>query len=140
MHGRTGERTLMRIHVEEQDKFEGKPVYECVVELLRKRHFAGATVFRALEGFGASSHLHQEHWLSIREDVPLVIECIDSDAKIRDILPDLDRMVCGGIITLERVRVVIYREGRPADGTDADAELDLTEGWKPDSSSGEPHT
>lgn len=117
MNARTAERTLMRIHVEEQDKFEGKPVYECVVELLRKRKFAGATVYRAVEGFGPSSHLHQEHWLSIREDVPVVIECIDSDTNIREILPELDRIVSGGIITLEQVRVIMH--GAKRDGDEA---------------------
>src|SRR5438270_442162 len=97
-------RTLMRVHVEEQDKYHGRPVYEVIVELLRKRQLAGATVYRAVEGFGASGTLHEARAWSVTVDVPIVIECIDTDEKIESILPELDPLIGGGVITLERVR------------------------------------
>lgn len=108
MQGFKGERTLMRIHVEEQDKFDGQPVYERIVELLRSRHFAGATAYRAIEGFGASGRAHRDRPWTVTTDVPVVIECVDTDEKIRAVLPELDRMIGGGVITLERVRVIRY--------------------------------
>ena len=110
MHGFKGERTLMRIHVEERDKFDGKPVYECIVQLLRAQHFAGATVFRAVEGFGGSGQMHQTGTWSLTMDSPVIIECIDTDEKIQSVLPELDRIIGGGVITLERVRVILYRD------------------------------
>jgi hypothetical protein len=113
MHGFEEERTLMRIHVEEQDKFEGKPVYECIVQCLRSRHLAGATAFRALEGFGPTGRMHESGTWSLKLDCPVVIECVDTDENIQSILPELDRMVSGGIITLERVRVIMYRKAAP---------------------------
>lgn len=114
MHGLVGERTLMRIHIGERDKFGGKPLYEAIVALLRERHYAGATVFRAIMGFGATARLHTDKVLRLSVDLPLVIECVDTEEKINAILPELDRMIGGGLITLERARVIVYRpeEGR----------------------------
>ena len=109
MHGLTGERTLMRIHIGERDKFHGMPLYEAIVHLLRERHFAGATVFRGIMGFGASAGIHTEKVLRLSLDLPLVVECVDTEEKIQAILPDLDRMIGGGLITLERANVIIYR-------------------------------
>ena len=109
MHGLTGERTLMRIHIGERDKFHGKPLYEAIVMLLRERHYAGATVFRAIMGFGATARLHTDKVLRLSVDLPLVIECVDTEEKINAILPELDRMIGGGLITLEKARVIVYR-------------------------------
>jgi uncharacterized protein len=109
MHGLTGERTLMRIHLGEQDKFHGRPLYEAIVHLLRERHFAGATVFRGIMGFGASAGIHTEKVLRLSLDLPLVVECVDTEEKIQGILPELGRMIGGGLITLERANVIIYR-------------------------------
>jgi uncharacterized protein len=109
MHGLTGERTLMRIHIGERDKFHGRPLYQAIVHLLRERHFAGATVFRGIMGFGASAGIHTEKVLRLSLDLPLVVECVDTEEKIQAILPDLDRMIGGGLITLERANVIIYR-------------------------------
>ena len=106
MHGLTGERTLMRIHIGERDKFHGKPLYEAIV---RERHFAGATVFRGIMGFGASAGIHTEKVLRLSLDLPLVVECVDTEEKIQAILPELDQMIGGGLITLERAHVIIYR-------------------------------
>jgi uncharacterized protein len=109
MHGLTGERMLMRIHIGERDKHHGKPLYEAIVHLLRERHFAGATVFRGIMGFGASAGIHTEKVLRLSLDLPLVIECVDTEEKIQAILPELDQMIGGGLITLERARVIVYR-------------------------------
>jgi uncharacterized protein len=109
----TGERVLMRIHVGERDKHHGKPLYEAIVHLLRERNFAGATVFRGILGFGASAVVHTEKVLRLSLDLPLVIECVDTEEKIQQILPELDKMIGGGLITLERAHVIIYRPDQP---------------------------
>jgi len=118
MHGLKGERVLMRIHIGERDKFEGEPLYWAIVQLLRKRHYAGATVTRGIMAFGASSRIHAAKFLELSLDLPIVIECVETQERIDAILPELDTMVSGGLITLERVNVVMYRphetnEGRP---------------------------
>ncbi|MGH7532989.1 MAG: DUF190 domain-containing protein [Gemmatimonadales bacterium] len=113
MHGFKGERTLMRIHLGERDKWKGKPLHEAIVELLRTRGFAGATVFRAVMGFGASSHVRTDKIELLSMDLPLVVECVDTEEKIQGILPELDGMIGGGLITLERARVIMYRADLP---------------------------
>jgi uncharacterized protein len=112
MHGLAGERTLMRIHIGERDKFHGKPLYEAIVLLLRERGFAGATVLRGIMGFGASAGIHSEKVLTLSLDLPLIVECVETGEKIDAILPELDAMIGGGLITLERANVVIYRNDR----------------------------
>ena len=109
MHGLTGERTLMRIHIGERDKYKGKPLYEAIVHLLRERGFAGATVLRGIMGFGATAGIHTEKVLRLSTDLPLVVETVESEEKIQALLPILDEMMGGGLITLERANVVIYR-------------------------------
>ena len=109
MHGLTGERTLMRIHIGERDKYHGRPLYEAIVHLLRERHFAGATVLRGIAGFGATARLHTEKVLRLSLDLPLIVECVDTEEKIQSILPELDGMIGGGLITLERAKVIVYR-------------------------------
>lgn len=109
MHGLAGERVLMRIHIGERDRYQGRPLYEAIVELLRLRHFAGATVVRAIMGFGATARLHTDKVLRLSLDLPIVVECVDTEEKIDQILPELDRMIGGGLITLEKVRVIVYR-------------------------------
>ncbi|HKO16564.1 MAG TPA: DUF190 domain-containing protein [Gemmatimonadaceae bacterium] len=111
MHGLEGERVLMRIHIGERDKYEGRPLYQQIVELLRRRHYAGATVVRAIMGFGASSHLRTDRFLELSLDLPIVVECVETQEKIDAILPEIDRMMGGGLITLERAHVLIYRAG-----------------------------
>ena len=110
--GMTGERTLMRIHIGERDKHEGKPLYEAIVHLLRARGFAGATVFRGIMGFGASAGIHTEKVLRLSLDLPIVVEAVETEEKIQAVLPELDRMIGGGLITLERARVIVYRPER----------------------------
>jgi PII-like signaling protein len=113
MRGFTGERTLMRIHIGERDKYRGRPLYQEIVELLRSRHYAGATVVRAIMGFGASSKLHTDRFESLSLDLPIIVECVETEERIVEIIPELDRMIDGGLITLERARVIMYRPHMP---------------------------
>lgn len=115
MHGFKGERVLMRIHLGERDRFEGRPLYQAIVELLRRKHFAGATVFRGIMGFGASARLHTDRLDVLSLDLPIVVECVDTQERIDEILPELDVMIGGGLITLERAHVIMYRPQVPAD-------------------------
>jgi PII-like signaling protein len=107
-----GERTLMRIHTGESDKWHGKPLHEAIVELLRREKFSGATVLRGVAGFGGSSVIHTDKILRLSQDLPIVVEAIDTTEKIESILPRLDDMVEGGLITLEKVRVILYRSAK----------------------------
>ena len=111
MHGLSGERVLMRIHIGESDRFRGKPLHDAIVALLRERHFAGATVLRGITGFGATARVHTDKILRLSLDLPLIVECVDTQEKIDEILPELDRMIGGGLITLEKVKVIVYRPG-----------------------------
>jgi len=104
---------LLRIFVGADDQFEGRPLYEAIVLLLRREHLAGATVVRGIEGFGASSRIHVARMLRLSEDLPIVIECVDQAANIERVLPLLDGMIGEGLITVEKVAVRIYR-GRSA--------------------------
>src|SRR5260370_41281617 len=102
---------LLRIFVGEDDRFEHQPLYEAVVLKAREQHLAGATVLRGPMGFGASSRLHTTKILRLSEDLPLVIEIVDSEDKINSFLPVLDEMMTtSGLITLEKVQVVQYGE------------------------------
>lgn len=112
MHHRfKGERTLMRIFIGESDKYRGKPLYEALVERLREKGLAGATVLRGVAGFGASSTVHTEKILRLSLDLPIIVEVVETEEAIQAVLPDLDDMIGGGLITLERARVIMYRPG-----------------------------
>ena len=108
-HGLAGERTLMRIFIGESDKHHGKPLYEALLLALRERGLAGATVLRGVAGFGASSRIHTDKVLRLSLDLPMVIEVVETEERIQAVLPALDEMIGGGLITLERVRVILYR-------------------------------
>ena len=127
-HGFKGERTLMRIHIGERDTYEGKPLYRAIVELLRERHYAGATVLRAIMGFGATARLHTDRIEVLSLDLPIVIECVETEENIQAILPELDRMIGGGLITLERARVILYRPELPGDKRTPGYGIDVTPG------------
>jgi hypothetical protein len=107
-----GAGTLLRIFVGESDTWHGKPLYQAIVRRLRAEGIAGATVIRAIEGYGAKSHLHTARILRLSEDLPLVVEVVDTDEHIRRVLPLLDEMVVDGLVTLEHVEVITYRAGR----------------------------
>ncbi len=103
------EAVLLRIFLGESDRWEHKPLYEAIVLKARELHLAGATVLRGPMGFGKSSRLHTAKILRLSLDLPLVIEIVDTEEKIQAFLPVLDEMMKGGLVTLERVRVIDYR-------------------------------
>lgn len=103
------ESTLMRIYVGESDRDDGKPLYESLVLKAREAGLAGATAVRGFMGFGASSHLHTAKILRLSYDLPVVIEIVDTKAKIEAFLPTVDGMIKGGMVTVEPVRVAVYR-------------------------------
>ena len=103
-----GEQVLMRIFIGEADKYQGKPLYQALVELLRREKLSGATVLRGIVGFGAKSHLHTTHVLRLSQDLPLVVEVVDSQENIDRVMPQIDEMVADGLITMEKVHVVRY--------------------------------
>lgn len=100
---------LVRIYLGESDAWHGKPLYQAIVERLRERGLAGATVLRGIEGFGAQQHLHSTRILSLSQDLPILIEAVDREEKVRAILPELDEMLGDGLITLEKVEIITYR-------------------------------
>ena len=102
---------LLRIFIGESDKRDGRPLYELIVEEARKRGMAGATVLRGTLGFGASSRIHTAKVLRLSEDLPMVIEIVDTHDRIAGFLPELDGMIGEGLITLEKVRIIAYRHG-----------------------------
>jgi PII-like signaling protein len=104
-----GERTLMRIHIGESDKWHGKPLYEAIVELLRREGFSGVTVLRGVGGYGSTSIYHTEKILRLSQDLPIVIESVEHEERVEHMLPRLDEMIGGGLVTLEKVRVILYR-------------------------------
>ena len=100
---------LLRIFIGEQDKWHGQPLYEAIVQLARKQGLAGATCLKGFLGFGAKSHIHTAKLLRLSEDLPIVIEIVDSEQKIQAFLPQLDAMIQDGLVTLEKVEVLLYR-------------------------------
>src|SRR5580765_4276118 len=103
------EATLLRIFIGESDKWEHKPLYEAIVLEARTAHLAGATVLRGLMGFGKSSRLHTSKILRLSMDLPIIVELVDSEEKIDAFLPKLNSMIGGGLVTLEKIKVIEYR-------------------------------
>jgi PII-like signaling protein len=103
------EADLLRIFIGESDKVGGRPLYEVIVELARKKGLAGATVLKGCLGFGANSRIHTTKILRLSEDLPMVIEIVDKPERIQELLPELDAMIQEGLVTLEKVRVIAYR-------------------------------
>jgi PII-like signaling protein len=104
-----GDALLIRIYIGESDTHDGRPLYDAIIRLLRERGIRGATAFRGIEGFGRSSRVHTTRILALSEDLPILVEAVDEEAPIRAVLPELEALVGGGLITLERVEVVVYR-------------------------------
>lgn len=100
---------LVRIYIGESDQWHGRPLYQQIVELLRERGIAGATVLRGIEGYGAKAHLHTTRILRLSEDLPVLIEIADTAERIERIFPLLDEMVTEGLVTLENVEIIAYR-------------------------------
>lgn len=103
-----GEQILMRIFVSEADKTDGKALYEVLLKTLRDEKIAGATVLRGIAGFGAKSHLHKANILSLSQNLPIIIEVIDTEDNIDRVLGRIDKMLTEGLVTLEKVRVLKY--------------------------------
>jgi len=106
------EAQILRVFFGEADKYDGRPLYEAIVEKARERGLAGATVLRGSLGFGAHSRLHSAKVLRLSEDLPIVVEIVDRPDRIAEFLPELDAMISEGLVTLEDVRVIAYREGK----------------------------
>lgn len=107
---------LLRIFIGESDRWNHQPLYEALVLKARELKLAGATVLRSPMGFGASSHLHTNKILRLSDDLPMVIEIVDSEENINRFLPALDEMMGGGLVTIEQVKVLHYRQGNPPAG------------------------
>ena len=113
----TGDGKLLRIFIGESDRCHGRPLYEAIVHKAHELGLAGATVWRGIEGYGAASRIHTAKILRLSEDLPLIIEIVDTEEKIRAALPALDALLeaggGGGLMTLERVDVIKYTHGKP---------------------------
>lgn len=111
-----GDGKLLRIVIGESDQFAGGPLFEAIVRKARELGLAGATVSQGIEGFGARSLIHTAKILRLSEDLPVIVEIVDSEAKIRAFLPELDAMMAAssssGLVTLEKVEIIRYSDGR----------------------------
>ena len=111
-----GEGKLLRVFIGESDRYEGSALYEAIVRKARELGLAGATVWQGIEGFGARSRIHTAKILRLSEDLPVIIEIVDTEEKIRALLPHLDEMLeaagGGGLVTLEKVEVIKYTHGQ----------------------------
>ena len=112
------EAVLLRIFIGESDRWEHKPLYEAIVLKTRELHLAGATVLRGPMGFGAASRIHTAKILRLSMDLPMVIEIVDTEEKVNALLPFLDEMMGGGLVTLENVKVIHYRSTAKTQGDD----------------------
>jgi PII-like signaling protein len=114
-----GEGKLLRIFVGESDRVGGHPLHSVLVRKARELGLAGATVWRGIEGYGARSRIHTASILRLSEDLPILIEIVDSEEKIRDVLPEIERLLeeagGGGLITLEKAEIIRYTQGRSTD-------------------------
>ena len=108
-----GDGYRLRIFVAEQDKWQGRPLYEAIVRKARELHLAGTTVLRGSMGFGAKSHLHTAKVLCLSEDLPIIIEIVDRKEQIDLLMPHIDEMLQGGLVTLEPVHVIRYQADKP---------------------------
>ncbi len=102
------EAVMLRIFVGELDRHDGRPLYEALVMKARELNLAGATVLRGILGYGASSRIHSSKMLDLSEDLPLVVEIVDTEEKIYTILPFIEETVKEGLVTLEKMRIIRY--------------------------------
>jgi PII-like signaling protein len=104
---------LLRIFVGESDRWGYQPLYSAIVEAARKAGLSGATVFKGIEGYGGHSVVHAARVFDLSSDLPVLIEIVDSEQRVRAFLPQLDEMVSDGLVTLETVEIIAYRTGEP---------------------------
>jgi uncharacterized protein len=105
------ESELLRIFIGESDRFHGRPLSEAIVHMAHSRGMAGATVIRGIMGYGAHSRMHTSKILRLSEDLPIIVEIVDTPQNIETFLPELDSMITEGLVTVEKVRVIAYRAG-----------------------------
>lgn len=105
----SSEAQLLRIFIGEADRYNGKPLYDAIIELAREKHLAGATVLKGFIGFGAHSRMHSAKILRLSQDLPIIIEIVDEPEKIEAVLPEFDSMITEGLVTLENIKVIAYR-------------------------------
>ena len=103
-----GKAKMLRVHFGEDDKWHGKPLYEAIVEKCRELDIAGATVFRGIEGYGASTLIHRSHVFRRRDDLPIMVAIVDTEDKVKKLFPALDEMVDEGLIAMSDVEVIRY--------------------------------
>lgn len=106
------EATLLRIFLGERDRYGGRPLYEAIVAKARELKLAGATVLRGPMGYGRNAHIHRANLLDISEDLPVIVEIVESEANLDRLLPELQGMMGSGLVTLEKVKVIRYGTGR----------------------------
>jgi uncharacterized protein len=113
-----GKAKMLRIHFGEDDKWQDKPLYRAIVEKCRELDIAGATVYRGIEGYGASTLIHRPHLLSFSSDAPIMVAIIDTSEKINQLIPTLDQMVDEGLIAISDVEVIkyVHQEGVRSEG------------------------
>lgn len=104
-----GEQKLVRVFIGEQDKWEGRPLYEAIVDEARSLGMAGATVIKGFLGFGCKAHIHTAKLLELSLDLPVIVEIVDAEPRVARLLPRLDAMVAEGLVTVEKVHVHLYR-------------------------------
>jgi hypothetical protein len=114
-----GKAKMLRIHFGEDDRWQGRPLYEAIVERCRQLDIAGATVFRGIQGYGASTRIRKSHLLSFSADAPILVQIIDTDENIQRLIPALDEMVSEGLIAMSDVEVIkyVHQEGRHPQGS-----------------------
>jgi uncharacterized protein len=136
-----GDGQLLRIYIGESDRWEGRPLYEALVRAARDQGLAGATALRGIEGFGAKSQIHTVKVLHLSEALPIVVEIADRADRIAEFMPIVDKMVGEGMVTLEKVNIVLYRhedgEPKPEPESDEELQLDTTE-YSPPAAAGAP--
>ena len=103
-----GKAKLLRIHFGEDDQWQGRPLYEAIVERCRQLDIAGATVYRGIRGYGASTRIRRSHFLQFSPDAPILVQIIDTQEKIQELIPALDEMVAEGLIAMSDVEVIKY--------------------------------
>ena len=114
------EAMLLRIFIGESDRWQHQPLYEAIVLKARELHLAGATVLRGPMGFGAASRIHTAKILRLSMDLPMVIEIVDTEEKVKSFLPHLDQMMGGGLVTMEKIKVIRYSHGNRAETSSSD--------------------
>lgn len=105
---------LLRVYLGERDRFAGTPLYEAIVNKARELKLAGATVLRGPMGYGRNAHVHRANLLDISEDLPMIVEIVEAQANIDRLLAEIEPMMGSGLVTLEKVKVIRYGDGRPA--------------------------